>query len=111
MLRRVHADGLARHAEDDAGGFVLRDREPARLAQAAQAGGAARNGDLRRAYITQPSGKRETRSFRNADPDPMPGATVIVPEVDPSSRVSWPTVLAAAAPVLASLVTLVLALK
>lgn len=76
-----------------------------------QAGGAARNGDLRRAYITQPSGKRETRSFRNADPDPMPGATVIVPEVDPSSRVSWPTVLAAAAPVLASLVTLVLALK
>jgi polysaccharide export outer membrane protein len=75
-----------------------------------QAGGAARNADEARAFITQPSGKRETkRRFRSA-PEPMPGSLVIVPEVDPAAKTNWVAVMAAVAPVLASLATLIIAL-
>lgn len=76
-----------------------------------QAGGSARNGDLRRAFVTQPNGKRETRSFGNPNPKPLPGALVVVPELDPADRTNWVTVMAALAPVLASLVTLVIAIN
>jgi polysaccharide biosynthesis/export protein len=76
-----------------------------------QAGGGARNGDMRRAFVTQPSGKRETRSMGNSNPRPLPGALVVVPELDPADKVNWVTVMAAVAPVLASLVTLVIALR
>ena len=76
-----------------------------------QAGGGARNGDLRRAFITQPSGKRETRSFGNSSPRPLPGALVVVPELDPTDRVNWVTVVAALAPVMASLATLLIAIR
>jgi polysaccharide export outer membrane protein len=72
-----------------------------------QAGGAARNADLRRAFITQPSGKRETKSISNRSPKPLPGALVVVPEVDPANRTSWVQTLAALGPVLASLATLI----
>jgi polysaccharide biosynthesis/export protein len=76
-----------------------------------QAGGGARNGDLRRAFITQPNGKRETRSLGNSNPRPLPGALVVVPELDPSDKNSWISVVATLAPILASLATLLVALK
>ena len=76
-----------------------------------KAGGSSRNGDARRAFITQPTGKRETKSITNRSPKPMPGALVVVPEVDPAFRTNWVTVMAAVAPVLASLVTLVIAVR
>jgi polysaccharide export outer membrane protein len=75
-----------------------------------QAGGTAQNADEDRAFITQPSGKRETkRRFRPA-PEPMPGSLVVVPESDPASKTNWVAVMAAVAPVLASLATLIIAL-
>jgi polysaccharide export outer membrane protein len=76
-----------------------------------QAGGEARNGDLRRAYITQPNGKRDTRSITNSAPRPKPGSVVVVPEIDPSSRTNWMQVLAVTAPILASLATLLVAIN
>ena len=76
-----------------------------------QAGGGARNGDMRRAFVTQPNGKRETRSFGNSTPKPLPGALVVVPELDPADKTNWVTVMAAVAPVLASLVTLLIAVR
>lgn len=73
-----------------------------------QAGGEARNADRRRAFVTQPSGKRETAgSFSN--PKPLPGSLVVVPEVDPNDRTNWVQVMAAVTPILASLATLILA--
>lgn len=76
-----------------------------------QAGGEARNGDLRRAYITQPNGKRETRSITNSAPRPRPGAVVVVPESDPASRALWVQVLAASAPALTAIAALVALIK
>jgi polysaccharide export outer membrane protein len=76
-----------------------------------QAGGPARNADRRRAFITQPSGKRETKSFANPSPKPLPGALVVVPEVDPEHRTNWVTVVSAIAPVLASLATLIVVFR
>ena len=75
-----------------------------------QAGGSARNADKKRAFVTQPSGKRETRRFGSA-PEPKPGALVVVPEMDPSDRTNWVQVLAAVTPVLASLATLLVAIR
>jgi protein involved in polysaccharide export with SLBB domain len=76
-----------------------------------QAGGASRVADRRRAFITQPSGKRETKSMGNRSPKPLPGALVVVPEVDPTNRTSWIQVLAALGPVLASLATLIVVFR
>ncbi len=57
----------------------------------AQAGGHAREADDGRAFVTQPTGKRQTVSRRWLLPDgvpkPMPGSTVIVPQRDPSDRI------------------------
>lgn len=75
-----------------------------------QAGGPARNADNRRAFITQPSGKRETKT-PFASPKPMPGSLVVVPEIDPADKRDWLQTLATVTPVLASLVTLILALR
>ena len=75
-----------------------------------QAGGPARNADTKRSFITQPNGKRQTVSTYRPLPKPMPGALVVVPEMDPSDKTNWVAVLAAVAPVLVSLTTLILAL-
>jgi protein involved in polysaccharide export with SLBB domain len=75
-----------------------------------QAGGAARNADKRRAFVTQPSGKRETKG-RFDSPKPLAGSLVIVPEIDPADKTNWVQTIATMTPVLASLVTLMLALK
>jgi protein involved in polysaccharide export with SLBB domain len=75
-----------------------------------QAGGPARNADNRRAFVTQPSGKRETKGW-GTSPKPLPGSLVEVPLLDPASRTSWLQALGSATPILASLVTLIVALR
>lgn len=76
-----------------------------------QAGGESRDADKGRAYITQPSGKRETKSRLGIAPKPLAGSLVIVPERDPSDRVNWLQTFATVTPILASLITLIIALK
>lgn len=75
-----------------------------------QAGGPARNADNRRAFVTQPTGKRETKS-RLSSPKPLAGSLVVVPEIDPADKRDWVATVATVTPVLASLVTLILALR
>lgn len=72
-----------------------------------QAGGAARNADRRRTFITQPNGKRETKSFRNPSPKPLPGALVIVPEIDPQTKGNWVQVLGSVGTALTSLAAII----
>lgn len=80
-----------------------------------QAGGSARESDYGRAFVTQANGKREVTNKRFLLPDgvpkPLPGAIVIVPERDPLDRTNYVQVLAALAPILASLATLYLAVR
>lgn len=76
-----------------------------------QAGGSARNADNGRAFVTQPGGKRETRSRIRPTPKPLPGSLVEVPVLDPQYKSNWLQTLATVTPILASLVTLVLALR
>jgi len=75
-----------------------------------EAGGAARNADQGRAFVTQPNGKRETRRWGRL-PKPLPGSLVEVPVLDPAYKSNWLQVAAQVTPVLASLVTLIVALK
>ena len=76
-----------------------------------QAGGPSRNADNRRAFVTQPSGKRETKSRLRPQPRPLPGSLVEVPAIDPASRSTWSQTLATITPILAGLATLIVALK
>jgi len=75
-----------------------------------QAGGSSRNADRKRAFVTQPTGKRETRNRVGLRPKPMPGSLVVVPEIDPAARTNWVQIVAAVAPIIASLAALVIAL-
>jgi polysaccharide export outer membrane protein len=75
-----------------------------------QAGGPSRNADHRRAFVTQPSGKRETITPFSR-PKPMPGSLVVIPELDPSQRTNWIQVLSVVAPILASIATLMIAIQ
>ena len=77
-----------------------------------QAGGPARNADNRRAFITQPSGKRETKNrWAARAPQPMPGALVIVPEKDSTYQSNVLQNVGSIAQVLASLVAIIVALR
>jgi protein involved in polysaccharide export with SLBB domain len=75
-----------------------------------QAGGPTRSADYRRAWVTQPSGKRETSGWGRA-PKPMPGSLVEVPELDPSQRTNWVQTIATMTPVVVSLVSLIISLS
>ncbi len=74
------------------------------------AGGATVKGDPKRAYVTQPSGKVESREkgflFWSAEPKPQPGSTVFVPEKDPNDRRDWAAIATAATSILGSLVAI-----
>jgi polysaccharide export outer membrane protein len=75
-----------------------------------QAGGPARNADERRAFVTQPNGKRETLRL-GVMPKPLPGSLVEVPVLDPQYRTNWISTIATITPVLVSLITLLVTLK
>lgn len=75
-----------------------------------QAGGSKRNADNRRAFVTQPNGKRETKSWGRA-PKPLPGSLVEVPELDPSQRINWVQTIATMTPVVVSLVSLIISIS
>jgi polysaccharide export outer membrane protein len=72
-----------------------------------QAGGSARNADNGRAFVTQPNGKRETRSRWRPAPRPLPGSLVEVPVLDPAYRTNWLQTFATMTPIVVSLVTLI----
>ena len=72
-----------------------------------QAGGPARNADNRRAFVTQPSGKRETKNRWRPAPRPLPGSLVEVPVLDPAYRTNWLQAFATVTPIVVSLVTLI----
>ncbi len=74
------------------------------------AGGAKSTGDRGHAYVTQASGKMQSKSKTlwvvSHDPKPLPGSTVTVPVKDPTDRRDWPAVAAAFTSILGSLITL-----
>ena len=80
-----------------------------------QAGGQARESDYKRAFVTQPNGKREATNARWYLPDrvpkPLPGSIVVVPQRDPLDRTNYVQTFTALAPILASLATMYLALR
>ena len=80
------------------------------------AGGPSRAADVSRAYVTQPNGKVEARESNFLLPDGIPkpraGSTVFVPERDPADRpLDFLTSAGSVAQILATLVTLVIALR
>jgi len=80
------------------------------------AGGPSRKADLNRAYVTQPNGKVESRQANFLLPDRIPhpraGSTVFVPERDPLDRpFDLLSSAGAIASILATLVTLVIAIR
>jgi len=80
-----------------------------------QAGGPARESDYKRAFVTQPSGKRDAIRTHWLVPDrvpaPLPGAIVVVPERDVQERTNYAQIFTALAPILASIATLYLAAR
>jgi protein involved in polysaccharide export with SLBB domain len=80
-----------------------------------QAGGPARESDYKRAFVTQPSGKRDAIRTRwlvqDRVPTPLPGAIVVVPERDARDRTNYAQIFTALAPILASVATLYLAAR
>lgn len=80
------------------------------------AGGPSRKADVGRAYVTQPNGKVEAGKSHFLLPDfvpkPGPGSTVYVPERDPNQKpIDFVTSAGAIAQILATLVTIVIALR
>lgn len=77
-----------------------------------QAGGPTQSADNGHAFVTQPSGKRETRNIWGPrQPKPMPGSIVEVPLRDPANQTNYLAALGNLAQVLASLVTMLVAIK
>jgi hypothetical protein len=79
------------------------------------AGGATIKADEKRAYVTQPSGKVETRHrtalFYNSVPRPQPGSVIQVPEKDPNDRRDWISIAQTSLSLLASLITVAVLVK
>jgi protein involved in polysaccharide export with SLBB domain len=80
------------------------------------AGGPTIKGESKRAYVTQPNGKVETRQryllgLAHSDPRPQPGSTVFVPDKDPAAGVNWVQVVTAVTSILGSLVAITAILK
>lgn len=79
------------------------------------AGGPSRKADEKRAYVTQPNGKVESRGgrfLRSRDPNPQPGSAVFVPERDPGDKpIDFISSVGAIAQILGTLVTIVIALR
>lgn len=77
-------------------------------------GGPARNADMKRAYVTQPNGKVESRPgwifAQWRAPQPLPGGRIFVPERDPNERREFLATASSVAQILASLLTVVVVL-
>ena len=74
------------------------------------AGGPSRKADTKRAYVTQPNGKVESRGRTlgvSRTPDPKAGSTVVVPERDPNDKKDYVAAAGAVAQVMAGLVAIV----
>jgi len=80
-----------------------------------QAGGGAREADYKRAFVTQPNGKREATKNRwflpDGVPKPLPGSIVVVPQRDPLDRANTTAILNAIPAILTSLATLYIAIE
>lgn len=78
-------------------------------------GGPSRNADLKRAYVTQPNGKVESRPgwifAQWRAPEPLPGGRIFVPERDPNERREFLATASSVAQILASLLTVVVVLS
>ncbi len=76
-----------------------------------RAGGATRNSDAKRAYVTQPNGDVESRDRRflvvTTTPVPRAGSVVHVPNRDPNDRRDYTAMAGAIAQVMASLVAII----
>jgi protein involved in polysaccharide export with SLBB domain len=79
------------------------------------AGGGTTKADEGMAYVTQPSGKVETKHrtalFYTVVPKPQPGAIVQVPERDPARRRDWLTLAQSSLSLIASLITVAVLTK
>jgi polysaccharide export outer membrane protein len=79
------------------------------------AGGPSKLADEGRAYVVQPSGKLESIRRRtllpSSMPEPRPGSIVTVPEKDPADRKDYTAIVSSVASIIATLVTIVVALK
>ena len=79
------------------------------------AGGGSIMADEKRAYVTQPSGKVETKHrtalLYSANPRPQPGSVVNVPEKDPNNKRDWIAVAQTSLSLLASLITVAVLVK
>lgn len=77
-------------------------------------GGPARNADMKRAYVTQPNGKVESRPgwvfAQWRAPQPLPGGRIFVPERDPAERREFLATASSVAQILASLLTVAVVL-
>jgi polysaccharide export outer membrane protein len=75
------------------------------------AGGGTVKADVRRAFVTQPNGKVESRNrhlgLYSSTPEPQPGSTVTVPDKDPNDKRDYVAMAGAVAQVLASLVAVI----
>jgi polysaccharide export outer membrane protein len=80
------------------------------------AGGPTVRADVKRAYVTQPSGKLEARQSRflmpDGIPEPQPGSTVVVPNRDPLDRqVDLLTSLGSITQIVTGLVAVIIAVR
>jgi len=79
------------------------------------AGGASKDGDEGRAYVTQPSGKLESVRSRilmpKSVPEPHAGSIVTVPVMDPADKRDYIATAAAIAQVLGSTIAIIVALR
>lgn len=79
------------------------------------AGGAAKDGDEGRAFVTQPSGKLESVRSRmlmpRTVPEPRAGSIVTVPVMDPADKRDYLATAAAIAQVLGSTIAIIVALR
>ncbi len=77
-------------------------------------GGPARDADLKRAYVTQPNGKVESKPAwifaQWRAPQPLPGSRIFVPQRDPDERRQFLATASSIATILASLLTVVVVL-
>jgi polysaccharide export outer membrane protein len=74
------------------------------------AGGPSRRADTKRSYVTQPSGKVESRRVLLM-PKPRAGSVVVVPEKDPSSQLNLLANVSTSLQILTALVSLVVLIK